>query len=68
MIRQWQDELENKFGLAFTIIDREHLMVLRRERGYGANPWAAGSRFLRASTRTSRTLAFAFSPRGFDGT
>jgi superfamily II DNA or RNA helicase len=46
MVRQWQDELEAKFGLAFTIIDRDYLTVLRRERGYGANPWAAGSRFL----------------------
>ena len=46
MVRQWQDELEAKFGLTFTIIDREYLAVLRRERGYGANPWAAGSRFL----------------------
>jgi len=46
MVRQWQDELESKFGLSFTIIDRDYLTVLRRERGYGANPWAAGSRFL----------------------
>jgi hypothetical protein len=46
MVRQWQDELEAKFGLTFTIVDREYLTVLRRERGYGANPWAAGSRFL----------------------
>ncbi len=46
MVRQWQDELETKFGLTFTIIDRDYLTVLRRERGYGANPWAAGARFL----------------------
>ncbi len=46
MVRQWQEELEAKFGLAFTIIDRDYLSILRRERGYGANPWAAGSRFL----------------------
>jgi hypothetical protein len=46
MVRQWQDELEAKFGLTFTIIDREYLNVLRRERGYGTSPWAAGSRFL----------------------
>ncbi len=46
MVRQWQEELESKFGLTFTIIDRDYLTVLRRERGYGANPWAAGSRFL----------------------
>jgi SNF2 family DNA or RNA helicase len=46
MVRQWQEELESKFGLTFTIIDRDYLTVLRRERGYSANPWAAGSRFL----------------------
>ena len=36
MVRQWQDELEAKFGLSFTLIDREHLATLRRERGYTA--------------------------------
>lgn len=46
MVRQWVDELEAKFGLAFSIVDRENLAVLRRERGYGVNPWAAGSRFV----------------------
>jgi superfamily II DNA or RNA helicase len=46
MVRQWQDELETKFGLAFTIIDRDYLALLRRERGYGANPWASGARFI----------------------
>jgi superfamily II DNA or RNA helicase len=46
MVRQWQDELEAKFGLSFTLIDREHLANLRRERGYTANPWSSGSRFI----------------------
>jgi hypothetical protein len=27
-------------------IDREHLATLRRERGYTANPWSSGSRFI----------------------
>lgn len=45
-VRQWQDELETKFGLSFTIVDRDHLNVLRRERGYGAEPWSSGSRFI----------------------
>ena len=34
MVQQWQDELEAKFGLAFTIVDREHLLSLRRDRGF----------------------------------
>ncbi len=46
MTRQWQDELDAKFGLAFTIVDREHLASLRQERGFSANPWRAGSYFI----------------------
>jgi SNF2 family DNA or RNA helicase len=46
MVRQWQDELEAKFGLSFIIVDREYLAALRRDRGYGANPWTAGSHFI----------------------
>ena len=45
-VRQWQDELETKFGLTFTIVDRDYLAGLRRERGYGADPWSSGSRFI----------------------
>jgi len=46
MTLQWQDELAAKFGLSFEIIDRELLTDLRRTRGFGVNPWAAGSRFI----------------------
>lgn len=46
MVRQWQDELEAKFGLTFGVVDRENLALLRRDRGFGVNPWAAGSRFV----------------------
>jgi superfamily II DNA or RNA helicase len=46
MTRQWQDELQTKFGLAFTIIDREYLATVRRERGFAVNPWSSGSLFL----------------------
>lgn len=46
MVPQWQDELETKFGLAFTVVDREHVVALRRNRGFLANPWLAGSRLL----------------------
>ena len=28
MLLQWQDELSQKFGLAFTIVDREHLLEI----------------------------------------
>jgi ERCC4-related helicase len=46
MLLQWQDELAQKFGLDFTIVDREHLFETRRTRGFAANPWSIGSRFL----------------------
>ena len=46
MVRQWQEELDAKFGLSFTIVDREYLATLRQERGYSASPWASGSRFI----------------------
>jgi hypothetical protein len=46
MVRQWQDELEAKFGLTVVIVDREYLAAMRRDRGYGANPWNTGSYFI----------------------
>ena len=46
MLLQWQDELAQKFGLDFTIVDREHLLETRRTRGFSANPWSLGSRFI----------------------
>jgi hypothetical protein len=46
MVTQWQDELAQKFGLGFTIVDREYLAAVRRAHGFAANPWAVGSRFL----------------------
>jgi ERCC4-related helicase len=46
MLLQWQDELATKFGLAFNIIDRDRLAEMRRQRGFGANPWRTGSRFI----------------------
>jgi ERCC4-related helicase len=46
MTIQWQEELEAKFGLTFTIIDREHVANMRRMHGYGVNPWMTGARFI----------------------
>ena len=37
---QWRDEMREKFGLEFRIVDRELLGRLRRSRGVGANPFA----------------------------
>ena len=52
MTDQWRDELEAKFGLAFQIIDRDHLAEHAACRGgFGANPWrlARGSSYRTAS-------------------
>jgi len=37
---QWQDQMRDKFGLDFRIIDSELMKVLRRERGIHVNPWS----------------------------
>ena len=46
MLDQWQDEMEARFGLAFTILDRAYVTRMRRERGFSVNPWKTHSRFL----------------------
>lgn len=50
MVLQWQDEMAQKFGLDFTIVDREHLLDTRRRRGFSANPWSLGSAFVLSHT------------------
>jgi superfamily II DNA or RNA helicase len=46
VIEQWKAELEERFGLVFEILDRAYLTRIRRERGFGVNPWRTHSRFL----------------------
>ena len=46
MLEQWRDEMEARFGLAFTILDRAYVTRTRRERGFSVNPWTTHSRFL----------------------
>jgi len=43
---QWKAELEERFGLVFEVLDRAYLTRMRRERGFGVNPWRTHSRFL----------------------
>ncbi len=43
---QWKAELEERFGLVFEILDRACLARIRRERGFGVNPWRTHTRFL----------------------
>ncbi len=46
MLEQWQDEMEARFGLTFSILDRMYVTRMRRERGFTVNPWTTHSRFL----------------------
>ena len=46
VLEQWKCELEDRFGLVFEILDRNYLTKVRRERGFGVNPWRTHSRFL----------------------
>lgn len=36
---QWQEEMRDKFGLEFRIVDSTNLSLLRRQRGIHVNPW-----------------------------
>jgi SNF2 family DNA or RNA helicase len=46
MLLQWHEELEARFGLTFEILDKDYMKRVRRERGFGVNPWSTHSRFL----------------------
>ncbi len=46
VLEQWKAELEERFGLVFEILDRAYVARMRRERGFGINPWRTHSRFL----------------------
>ncbi len=46
VVRQWKDEMEQRFGLTFMIYDRDYVTAKRQQRGYGVNPWTTHSRFI----------------------
>lgn len=46
MLVQWQEEMDNRFGLRFEILDRVYLEKIRQERGWTVNPWTTFPRFL----------------------
>lgn len=37
---QWRDQMRDKFGLEFRIVDSELMRILRRTRGLHTNPWS----------------------------
>lgn len=43
---KWRNEMHEKFGLEFRIVDTEYIKALRRERGIHANPWSSFPRLI----------------------
>ena len=43
VLEQWKGELEDRFGFVFELLDRSYLTRVRRERGFGVNPWRTHS-------------------------
>lgn len=46
MLDQWREEMDQRFGLDFAILDRAYVQRMRQERGFGVNPWSTHPRFL----------------------
>lgn len=46
MLRQWQEEMEGRFGLLFEILNRDYVERVRQERGFRVNAWATYLRLL----------------------
>ena len=46
VLEQWKGEMEERFGLLFQILDRQYMAKIRRDCGFGTNPWSTHNRFL----------------------
>ncbi len=46
VVLQWQGEMQSRFGLSFAVMDRKTISEMRRQRGWGINPWATHTRFI----------------------
>ena len=46
VVLQWKGEMESRFGLDFAVMDRAYITEMRRQRGWGINPWATHTRFI----------------------
>lgn len=46
VVLQWRDELGQRFGLSFAVLDKAYVNARRRERGFGVNPWTTHRQFL----------------------
>ena len=66
VVRQWKDEMEQRFGLTFMIYDRDYVTARRQERGYGINPFSTHNRFI-ISQALVRNEAYASALRDWLG-
>jgi superfamily II DNA or RNA helicase len=48
---QWQEELDQRFGLTFHLYDKDYVNDRRRERGWKVNPWTTARHFIVSTTR-----------------
>ncbi|MFP5504354.1 MAG: DISARM system SNF2-like helicase DrmD, partial [Candidatus Sericytochromatia bacterium] len=46
VVPQWRDELLERFGLDFAIVDRAYMTEQRKVNGFGVNPWTTHSHFV----------------------
>jgi hypothetical protein len=54
VVLQWQGEMQSRYrsaeasgnGMGFAVMDRAYVSRMRRERGWGINPWATHTRFI----------------------
>ncbi len=46
VVLQWRDELGQRFGLSFAVMDKAYVNAQRRQRGFGVNPWTTHRHFL----------------------
>ena len=44
--QKWQDEMQEKFGLEFKIVNTDYIRQMRRDRGIHANPWTSFPRLI----------------------
>jgi superfamily II DNA or RNA helicase len=44
--RQWQSEMQQRFGLRFLVYTRDEAAFLRKKHGWGTNPWSTWPRFV----------------------
>jgi SNF2 family DNA or RNA helicase len=66
VVLQWQEEMEQRFGLSFVIYDRDYVTARRQERGFAINPWTTHSRFI-ISQALIRNESYAASLRDWLG-